>query len=300
MKRACENMQNFQIRVATVSYWTPSEVIGGFFDSIRLACQNAKNSPNAQVEVVIVDNGPGGQDAPRLASLAKDRLGSQVSFQVLSGHGNVGYGAGINRALLAPGADISIASNPDIVVEPDVLQAIVSVFQRHPSVGVLTPCFLMDGRQTHLCKRLPSAAVIMARQCPRSLQAPFRSLLDHYEMRDRSAATSWWDPPCASGAFMAFRTEVFNAIGGFDERYFLYFEDFDISLRARRVTHLLYTPEVRVTHSGRGSKREWSLPLTQARSAARFWSQHGFRLLRSGSPSHGELQGDPQSRMTQR
>jgi GT2 family glycosyltransferase len=140
----------------------------------------------------------------------------------------------------------------------------------------------------------------MVRQCPRSLQAPFRSLLDHYEMTDRPAATSWWDPPCASGAFMAFRTEVLNAIGGFDERYFLYFEDFDISLRARQVTRLLYTPEVRVTHAGRGSKKRRSLALTQARSAVRFWSQHGFRLLRSGQIAHAELQRDRQSRIRSR
>jgi GT2 family glycosyltransferase len=298
LNRSCDGAENFEVRVATVSYWTPSDTIGAFFDSIRLACQKRQEFfPNSRIEVVVVDNSAGGQDAPRLASLAMAGLGSHIPFRVLSGHGNVGYGAGLNRALLRPGADISIASNLDIVVEPDALQAIVSVFRSHPSAGVLTPCFLRDGRQTHLCKRLPSAAVILARRCPRSLHAPLRSLLDHYEMTDRPTATSWWDPPCVSGAFMAFRTEVLDAIDGFDERYFLYFEDFDISLRAGRVTRLLYAAEVRVTHAGRGSKRGWLLPVTMGSSAVRFWSQHGFRLLRPGQACPAELQGDRQSRI---
>src|SRR5258706_8518980 len=221
MQHGCESAKSARIRVATVSYWTPTDVLVTFLDSIRLASQNEWNVPSPQVELVIVDNSPGGQDAERLASLAAASLGCHVPFRVLSGHGNVGYGAGINRALLPPGVDISVASNPDIVVEPDALRAIVSVFHSHPSAGVLSPCFLVNGRQTHLCKRLPSAAVILARQFPRSLQRPFQSMIDHYEMCDRPATASWWDPPCVSGAFLVFRAGVLHAIGGFDESYFL-------------------------------------------------------------------------------
>jgi GT2 family glycosyltransferase len=293
--------EKLHIRVATVAYWTASDVIGAFLDSIRLAAMRCQEYfPNAVIEIFIVDNSRSGQDAPRLGSLALAGLGTLVPFRVLSGHGNVGYGAGLNRALVRCGSYISIASNPDIVVEPEALQAIVSVFRSHRRAGVLTPCFLRDRRQTHLCKRLPSVAAIVARQLPSSLQAPFRSLLDHYEMCDRPAASNWWNPPCASGAFLAFRTEVLDAIGGFDEGYFLYFEDFDISLRARRITDLLYTPEVRVTHTkGQGSKKGRFLPVTQARSALRFWSQHGFRLLTWDQLPKPNFNEDRQSRIGQ-
>jgi hypothetical protein len=93
MQRAREDTESSHIRVATVSYWTPSDVLGAFLDSIRLACQKYQESfPHARVEVAIVDNSPGGKDASRLASFAEARLGSRISFQVLSGHGNVGYG----------------------------------------------------------------------------------------------------------------------------------------------------------------------------------------------------------------
>jgi len=60
----------------------------------------------------------------------------------------------------------------------------------------------------------------------------------------------FWDPPIVSGCFMLFRTDVLKSLGGFDPNFFLYFEDFDLSLRASRLTRLAYVPTVRIIHFG--------------------------------------------------
>ena len=113
------------------------------------------------------------------------------------------------------------------------------------------------------------------------LPAACRSLLDHYEMHDVNPAQPKWDPPVISGAFMVFRTDVFKRLGGFDEGYFLYFEDFDISIRAQRSTRLLYAPSVRVAHIGARSAPWvwWRLP-AMLQSAWRFSRSHGLSFLR--------------------
>jgi GT2 family glycosyltransferase len=85
--------------------------------------------------------------------------------------------------------------------------------------------------------------------------------------------------PLASGSFMAMRTAHFRRIGGFDARYFLYFEDYDLSLRLGRDAAISYDPAVRIVHHGgyaaaKGLRHvAWFL-----RSATRFFSTHGWRL----------------------
>ena len=67
-----------------------------------------------------------------------------------------------------------------------------------------------------------------------------------------------WDPPIVSGCFMLFRTDVLQQLEGFDPRFFLYFEDFDISLRAGRVSRIAYVPQVKVVHhGGHASRKGW-------------------------------------------
>ena len=61
----------------------------------------------------------------------------------------------------------------------------------------------------------------------------------------------------AAGSFLVFRSELYRSIGGFDERYFMYFEDADICLRARRQLHerVLYLPQVQAVHRGAFNNR---------------------------------------------
>jgi GT2 family glycosyltransferase len=95
-------------------------------------------------------------------------------------------------------------------------------------------------------------------------------------MRDHSYENEM-DVECLSGCFMFFRSSVLQAVGGFDERFFMYLEDFDLSRRARRVARNVYYPHVKVIHEHRRAHRS-SLRLLQAFgvSAFKFFNKWGW------------------------
>jgi GT2 family glycosyltransferase len=85
--------------------------------------------------------------------------------------------------------------------------------------------------------------------------------------------------PITSGCFMFFRRPVLEALGGFDSRYFVYFVDHDLSLRAGTVADVAYLPSVRIVHHGGGvaHKGWWHVALF-ALGALHFFNTHGWRL----------------------
>ena len=99
-------------------------------------------------------------------------------------------------------------------------------------------------------------------------------------MRDAIDGTATvWDPPIISGCFMLFRTALLQRLGGFDARYFLYFEDYDLSLRAHELTRVAFVPDVRVVHHGGGASRKGMKHIRLfGVSAFRFFNRFGWRL----------------------
>ena len=79
---------------------------------------------------------------------------------------------------------------------------------------------------------------------------------------------------------MLVRGECLTAVEGFDERYFLYFEDFDLSLRLGRLGKLLFAPQVRIVHhGGYAARKGWRHLQMFMRSGLRFFNQHGWRWI---------------------
>ena len=109
----------------------------------------------------------------------------------------------------------------------------------------------------------------------------FRRRLHRYEMRDLVDATPPRDVfgiPALSGAFMIVRRDAIDRTGGFDPSFFLYFEDYDWSLRLARVTTTAYVPTVRIIHYGGGAARKgWRHVDSFVRSGMRFYRKHGWK-----------------------
>jgi GT2 family glycosyltransferase len=116
---------------------------------------------------------------------------------------------------------------------------------------------------------------------PGSVRRLFARRLARYEMRDLiNEKDIVWDPPIVSGCFMLFRTSVLKKLAGFDTRYFLYFEDYDLSLRAHDVARVVYAPAVRVLHHGGGAARKGSGHIRMfVASAYKFFSRFGWKWL---------------------
>ncbi len=198
----------------------------------------------------------------------------------LAGQGNIGYGSGHNLALLRGAARYHLVLNPDVELASDALVQALRFMEEQPSAGLLAPMVTdARGETQYLCKRYPSVLVLLLRGfVPAALRYPWRDRLARYEMRDRiDGHRVVWDIPLVSGCFMLLRRSVIEQTRGFDPEYFLYFEDYDLSLRAARVARLVHHPGVRIVHhGGRAARKGWRHVGLFLRSAARFFNRHGW------------------------
>ena len=232
-----------------------------------------------EARLIVVDNGPG-LNGRELIRRIIESAELPMTVQILSGHGNVGYGAGHNLALWQSQADWHLILNPDVLMEEDALSAGLEFLTTHPEAGLIAPAvWNQAGQRQYLCKRYPTVLDLALRGfAPVKLRQSFKTRLDRYEWRDVDPAVVQWDPPIASGCFMLCQRAVLQQIGGFSPDYFLYFEDFDLSLRLAKVTRLVYVPTVRIVHLGGHAARKGLRHIAWfIRAAALFFNRYGWR-----------------------
>lgn len=194
---------------------------------------------------------------------------------------NPGYGSGHNHAIgdaLAHGSAYHFVLNPDIYIAAGDLAAMLAFMERHPDVGLLSPrVHYPDGRLQTLCKLLPNPADMLLR---RLLPALHRSSARQarYELH-QSGYDHLMEVPVLSGCFLLMRADVVRRVGLFDERFFLYFEDVDLSRRVGRVARNMYFPHVRIVHDyARSSYRRPRLLWHHMVSALRYFNKWGWFL----------------------
>jgi GT2 family glycosyltransferase len=208
----------------------------------------------------------------------KEELDGRVT--AIKSSANIGFGAGHNIAIEKEESTYHLVLNPDVVMEREALARAIRFMEENPSVGMLVPRVLSpDGKPSYLCKRYPSVLDLLLRGfAPSGVQQRFRRRLDQYEMRDVTQSETVMNIPIASGCFMFFRTEVLKRLGGFDECYFLYFEDFDLSMRMKNIAPIAYVPSVCITHGGGNAARKGRRHIAMfVTSAGRFFSRWGWR-----------------------
>ena len=227
----------------------------------------------------IVDNSPPDYDSSEIESLIADYFSSE-QYRYQRSQTNLGFGAGHNLALDTD-SEFHLILNPDLILDEDALTNALAFMQANPECGLLTPRAYWDnGQRQYLCKRYPTVLDLLLRGfAPPGIRKLFQKRLAHYEMADViNEQDVYWDPPIVSGCFMLFRTEVWKQLGGFDPRFFLYFEDFDLSLRAQAITRVAYVPSVRlIHHGGHASRKGWHHIWMFTRSMISFFSIHGWK-----------------------
>jgi hypothetical protein len=180
---------------------------------------------------------------------------------VLTNASPKGFGANHNAAFAHCATPMYCVVNPDIRLETDPFPPLCEVLSAGKEVGVVGPLV-----------RNPSGAVEdSARRFP-TLASLGRKLFERntgpdYPAEGDPLAVDW-----IAGMFMIFRSEVFRSIGGFDERFFLYYEDVDLCRRLRgRGLTTVFHPGVSVTHDARrASRRDPRLMAIHAASALRY------------------------------
>lgn len=192
---------------------------------------------------------------------------------------NSGFGAAHNVAIrmaLEQGIDYHLVLNPDISFNQHVIPALVDYMEQHSDIGLVMPnVYYPDGQQQFLCKLLPNPVDLMIRRFfPIFYRVSGR--LAWYEMH-HSGYDKIMDVPALSGCFMLMRCAILRGAGIFDERFFMYLEDVDLSRRIGRLSRTVYFPYVSVIHDyGKGSYKSLKLLYYHARSAIQYFNKWGW------------------------
>ncbi len=193
----------------------------------------------------------------------------------IAGYGE-NHNININRAM----GRYIVIMNADMTVDVNVFEFLMQFMDQHQDVGIVAPKILNpDGSIQGLNKRYPTILDLFLRRfMPKRLQKLFRRRMDYYEMRDLGYDREC-DVPFMSGAFMFCRSDLLKQVGGFDPRYFLYFEDADLSRRVQKTHRTMYCPATSVTHYWqRSAHKQWKFGLIFMRSAARYFRKWGIKL----------------------
>lgn len=228
-------------------------------------------SPDLPRETILVDNAStdGG---------AEEAAAAFPAARIIRNEGNPGFGAANNRAAGESSGEFLLFLNTDTVLQPGAVEALLAALRADAGAAAAGPLlFPGDGKiQVSFGRRVDFSGQLIQKL----FLNPFHRRT--INPRSRTRRVGWLSAAC-----LLCRREAFAAAGGFDERFFLYFEDIDLCLRLRKAGgRLLYVPAARVFHAGGASTgvRPEASRLAYRESQLRFYRKHAssgsLRLLR--------------------
>ena len=228
-------------------------------------------------ELVVVDNGSAD------GSVAAAAAGAPGLMPVTPGR-NLGYGSAANRGVAATTAPYVLVCNPDLEVPPDALDALAAALDADPARAVAGPLVRTPGGDRYPSARHFPSLVDAAGHAVLGLFRPDNRFTRAYQRTELDAATSPVAADWVSGACFLVRRDAFEAVGGFDEAYFMYAEDVDLCWRLGRAGwQVVYVPAAEVTHvQGTSTARHpYRMIVEHHRSLLRFAgrSTAGWRRL---------------------
>ena len=152
--------------------------------------------------------------------------------RVIRGNENKGFGAGHNSILDMLDSDIHFIVNPDIMLTEDTVTQMSEFMGDNPDIVMAVPKLLYEnGEEQFTPKLTPTVRYMLGGRLER-FGGIFRKWRREYTFADRNV-TEVTDVGFCSGCFIVIRTDIFKKLGGFDERYFLYSEDADLTRMAK-------------------------------------------------------------------
>lgn len=232
---------------------------------------NSINQINVPVKLIVSDN----SETNQLQLFVEENNGHYIF-----NNANLGYGKAHNKAIqfaqnLAP---YHLVVNPDVEINKGCIEKAITYLNQHPNIGLLMPKVLYpDGQIQHLCKLLPTPFdLIFRRFVPNFLAQILKNKLEQYELQNKD-----YQKPLhlnnLSGCFMLIPHQVFKQVGLFDENFFMYLEDTDLSRRISNEFDAIYLPSVSIIHNyEKGSYKSKKLLLYHVKSAIYYFGKWGW------------------------
>jgi len=217
-----------------------------------------KASTNITKEIIVVDNASDDGSA----KVIKEKFSS---VKLIKNQSNVGFGIANNQALKMASGEFLLLINPDAVVSEDTFDKMISFFKKNPDVG-LAGCKILnpDGTLQLACRRsFPGPWTSFCKVTGLSNLFPSSKLFARYNLTYLNFDQTY-EVDAISGSFMMMRREVYEKVGGFDEHFFMYGEDLDLSYRIKQAGYkVFYVHSTQIIHYKGESTRRSNLDETK-------------------------------------
>lgn len=221
-------MDNISISASIVTYNDGETAV----EAVKSLLEHTKKYP---LRVYVFDNA----STDETVSLLKDINASNVL--ITENRKNIGFGAAHNLCLKENMGEYHFVINPDIKLSSDVLSDTVDFLERNKDTVMCMPKILnLDGTEQKLPKEKPTFKRLFFGRLSNKIR-------NEYVWAEKEI-TKPCDVDFCTGCFFAIRTETFKELSGFDERFFMYLEDADLTLRAKQKGRVLMLPQFSVTH----------------------------------------------------
>lgn len=221
-------------------------------------------------EIIVVDNGSSDGSVEMMRAQFP-----QVTV-LADGH-NRGYGAAANYAVTRCAAETILLLNSDTRLTAGAIEELAAYLDRHPRVGIVGPRLIgWDGAWQQSCHPFPNPLYTLLEETRVGRLIGYIPILREYYLytwsHERVRSVPW-----LQGSALAIRRRPFEAIGGFDESFFMYFEEVDLCYRLRKAGWQIdFNPAATVVHAGGGSTNQYRAPMMVQlfKSSKQFYEQH--------------------------
>lgn len=169
------------------------------------------------------------------------------SVNLIKSNENLGFGAGHNKVINQIDSKYHIIVNPDIEIDVEVIENLAKYMDKHNEVVITTPKIIsFDGTEQFLPKRYPKLKYFFGGRFETKGKI-FKKWRDEYTLKSAKVSKPI-DIDFCTGCFMFTKTEELKKCRGFDERYFLHFEDADLTREMQKFGRTVYNPYISVKH----------------------------------------------------
>lgn len=225
----------YELSVSIVTYNNEKEIL-------NLLRSIYNFSSNIHFKIFVIDN----NSEDNTVNLVKENY---PEVEILKTKKNIGFGRAHNLVLERIDSEFHLIVNPDVIITSQVICNLISYLKEHNEAVIVTPKILNpDGSIQSLPKKDPKLIYMLAGKLEKYNHF-FSKIRKKYTMYNEELSSQ--KPFCidfCTGCFMMIRTKIFKKLKGFDDRFFMYLEDADLSRRARKYGKIMFLPTETVVH----------------------------------------------------
>lgn len=222
--------------------------------------------------IYVIDNSDNKDDKDNFIGF----LNNYKDIEYIETNKNLGFGRANNIVLDRLDSKYHALINPDVIFIEDSFKKIIDYLNLNQDIGMVIPKLVdNNGNQQNVYREEVTVFDMFIRMFAKN---SFKKRQAYHTMQDKDFSKPF-EVPFGQGSFLVIRTELFKKIKGFDERYFLYMEDADLSKKVNEASKLMYFPYTSVIHKwSKGSHKSFKLFKYHVLSMFKYFNKWGWKF----------------------